>query len=141
MKIMLIVKANEDSESGRMPTTEELAEMGAYNEELANAGVLLAGEGLLPSSTGARVSFTGQGASTVTEGPFAGVGELVAGYWIIDVASKEDAVAWARRIPFGEGGEVEVRKVAEAEDFGEAFTPELREAEADLRARTAERLH
>ncbi|SFQ55029.1 Uncharacterized conserved protein [Amycolatopsis arida] len=135
MRYMMIVKANADSESGRMPKEQELAEMGTYNEELANAGVLVDGNGLLPSSNGARVQFTGKGQTTVVDGPFTETKELVAGYWIIDVASREEAIEWARKVPFGPGGEIEVRKVAEAEDFGEEFTPELREREERLRER------
>lgn len=138
MRFMMIVKANEESESGRMPSTEELTEMGAYNEELVKAGVLLAGDGLQPSSTGVRVTFTGKGTSTVVDGPFTETKELIAGFWIIDVRSKDEAVEWARRVPFGAGGEVEVRKVSEAEDFGEEFTPELRAAEDELRTRLAD---
>jgi hypothetical protein len=132
MRFMMIVKASEDSEAGKLPTTSELTAMGAYNEELVKAGVLLAADGLRASSKGARVTFS-QKQATVTDGPFAEAKELIAGFWIIDVKSQEEAVEWARRVPFDEGG-IEVRQVAEAEDFGEAFTPELREKEADLAA-------
>lgn len=138
MRFMMIVKASEDSEAGRLPTEQELAEMGAYNEQLVNAGVLLDGNGLQPSSTGVRVNFTGKGQSTVVDGPFTETKELVAGYWIIDVKSRDEAIEWARRVPFGPGGQIEVRKVVEAEDFGENFTPELQEAEQRLRERVAE---
>ncbi|WP_448627812.1 YciI family protein [Geodermatophilus sp. URMC 64] len=136
MRYMVIVKANEDSESGRMPTEQELAEMGAYNEELVKAGVMLAGEGLLPSSNGARVRFDKDGRSTVIDGPFAETKELVAGFWILQVSSREEVLEWVKKAPFRDG-EVEVRKIAEAEDFGEAMTPELREQEDRLRAQTA----
>lgn len=142
MRFMVLVKADERSEAGQMPTTEELAEMGRYNEELARAGVLLAGEGLLPSSRGARVRFSGSG-RTVIDGPFAEAKELVAGFWLWEVASQEEAIEWVKRIPFhpapGEEMEVEIRQVAEADDFGEAFTPELREKEEQLRAQSAAR--
>jgi hypothetical protein len=141
MRYMMIVKASDDSESGVLPTEQELAEMGKYNEQLVKAGVLLDGNGLLASSTGARVTFTGKGESTVTDGPFTETKELIAGYWIIDVKSRDEAIEWARRVPFGPGGQVEVRKVAEAEDFGENFTPELREAEDRLRQQVAEQQH
>jgi hypothetical protein len=137
MRYMVIVKANEDSESGRMPTEQELTEMGAYNEELVKAGVMLAGEGLLPSSQGARVRFDKDGKTTVIDGPFAETKELVAGFWILQVSSREEVIEWVKKAPFRDG-EVEIRKVAEAEDFGESFTPELREQEDRLRATAAE---
>src|SRR5215210_426666 len=137
MRYMVIVKANQDSESGRMPSEQELAEMGTYNEELVKAGVMLAGEGLLPSSAGARVRFDKDGRTTVVDGPFAETKELVAGFWILQVSSREEVLEWVKKAPFREG-EVEVRKVAEAEDFGEAMTPELREQEERLRAQSAE---
>jgi hypothetical protein len=133
MRYMVIVKASEDSENGVLPTEQELAEMGAYNEELAKAGVMLAGEGLLPSSKGARVRFSKDGSSTVVDGPFAETKELVAGFWILEVSSREEVIEWAKKIPFREG-EVEIRQVATAEDFGDALTPELREQEDRLRA-------
>jgi hypothetical protein len=135
MRVMVLVKANEDSEKGVMPTTEQLAEMGAFNEELVKAGVMLAGDGLRASSHGKRVRFDG-GATTVIDGPFAETKELVAGYWIWEVASIEEAVEWLKRAPFDGGAEVELRPFHTAEDFGEAFTPELQEQEAALRART-----
>jgi hypothetical protein len=137
MRFMVIVKANQDSEAGVLPSQELLAAMGKYNEELVRAGVMLAGEGLHPSSKGARVRFAG-GRTTVVDGPFAEAKELVAGFWIIQVASRDEAIEWVRRMPQphpGDEAEVEIRQVFEAEDFGEAFTPELREAEARLRAR------
>ncbi|KAA5837320.1 YciI family protein [Saccharopolyspora hirsuta] len=137
MKYMVIVKANDESEAGVMPTEQELAEMTAYNEELAAAGVMVDGNGLLDSRFGARVKFTGRGETTVVDGPFTETKELVAGYWILEVASRDEAIGWARRIPF-QSGEVEIRKVAEEADFGENFTPELREAERRMREQIAE---
>jgi hypothetical protein len=130
---MVLVKANEDSEKGIMPTTEELTEMGAYNEELVKAGVMLAGDGLRASSHAKRVRFDGN-TKTVIDGPFTETKELVAGYWIWEVASLEEAVEWLKRAPFGGGAEVELRPFHTPEDFGEAFTPELQEQEARLRA-------
>ena len=135
MRFMVLVKADERTEAGVMPSQEELAEMGNYNEELARAGVMLAGEGLHPSSKGARVKYSG-GERTVTDGPFTEAKELIAGFWLIQVKSKEEAIEWAKRAPFREG-EVEIRQVFEDEDFGEEFTPELREQEARLRAQAA----
>jgi hypothetical protein len=139
MRFMVIVKASEDSEKGVMPTEPELAEMGAYNEELVKAGVMLAGEGLHPSSKGARVRFEKDGSSTVIDGPFAETKELVAGFWILEVSSREEVIEWVRKAPFRDG-EVEVRQVATADDFGDAMTPELREQEDRLRA-TSEAQH
>ena len=139
MRFMVIVKASEDSEKGVLPTEQELTEMGAYNEELVKAGVMLAGEGLLGSSKGARVRFDKDGSSTVTDGPFAETKELVAGFWILEVSSREEVLEWVKKAPFRDG-EVEVRQVASAEDFGDAYTPELREQEDRLRA-TAEAQH
>lgn len=136
MRFMILVKANADSEAGVLPSTEELAEMGRYNEELVRAGVLLAGEGLHPTSNGARVRFDGS-RRTVVDGPFAETGELLAGFWLIQVKSREEAVEWVRRIPFREG-EVEIRQVFEAADFAPSDpTGELREAEERLRAQVA----
>ena len=139
MRFMVIVKANEDSERGVMPTEQELAEMGAYNEELAKAGVMLAGEGLHPSSKGARVRFDKDGSSTVVDGPFAETKELVAGFWILEVSSREEVIEWARKIPFRDG-EVEIRQVFTAEEFGDAMTPALQEQEDRSRA-TVEAQH
>jgi hypothetical protein len=136
MRFMVIVKANEDTEKGVMPTEQELAEMGAYNEELVRAGVMLAGEGLLPTSKGARVRFDKDGGSTVVDGPFAETKELLAGFWILEVSSREEVLEWVRKAPFRDG-EVEVRQVASADDFGDAMTPELREQEDRLRATAA----
>jgi hypothetical protein len=139
MRFMVIVKGNEDTEKGVLPTEQELIEMGAYNEELVKAGVMLAGEGLLPSSKGARVRFDKDGSSTVVDGPFAETKELVAGFWILEVSSREEVLEWVKKAPFREG-EVEVRQVATADDFGDAMTPELREQEDRLRA-SAEAQH
>jgi hypothetical protein len=135
MRVMAIVKASKDSEAGVMPSEELLAQMGEFNEEMVKAGVLLAGEGLQPSSKGARVSFGG-GERTVTDGPFAETKELIAGYWLMQVRSFDEAVEWMRRCPnpHEEAGEIEIRQVFEAEDFGEEFTPELREQEERIRA-------
>jgi hypothetical protein len=137
MKIMVFVKANADSEAGVMPDEEILTAMGNFNEELVNAGVMVAGEGLHPSSQGKRVRFDGK-KRMVIDGPFAETKELVAGFWIWQVKSMEDAIAWIKRSPFQEG-EVELRPVFEIEDFGEAMTPELREQEERLRAETEKR--
>jgi hypothetical protein len=140
MRFMVIVKATADSEAGVMPSTELLTAMGNYNEELVKAGVMLAGEGLHPSSKGARVRFDAEGKTSVIDGPFAETKELIAGFWIIQVSSLEEAIEWVRRIPSvpGEEAEVEIRQVFEAEDFGDELTPELREQEERLRAQTAE---
>jgi hypothetical protein len=132
MRFMILVKANKDSEAGVMPSQQLLTEMGKFNEELAKAGVLLAGEGLHPSSMGARVRFS-TGKQTVIDGPFAETKELIAGFWIWQVKSKEEAIEWVKRAPFEET-EIEIRQVFEAEDFGAEFTPELREQENRLRA-------
>ena len=137
MRFMVIVKASEESEAGVLPREEVLAEMGRFNEELVKAGVMLAGEGLQPSSKGARVKFEGS-KRTVIDGPFSETKELVAGFWLWQVRSKEEAIEWLKRAPFREG-EVELRQVFEAEDFGESLTPELREQAERLRAQMAER--
>lgn len=133
MRFMMMVRSDRNIEEGAMPTERELAEMAEYNEELGRAGVLLAGEGLHPSSKGVRVTFTG-GEPTVVNGPFP-ASELIGGFWIIQVNSRDEAVEWARRVPFTEG-EIELRQIFEAEDFGEQFTPELREREQRLREQT-----
>ena len=141
MRVMVIVKASADSEAGVMPGEELLTAMGAYNEELVNAGIMLAGEGLHPSSRGKRIRFSGD-ARTVIDGPFAETKELIAGFWLWQVASMEEAVEWAKRCPNpmpGTEAELEIRPVFENEDFGEEFTPELRAQEDRLRARVAER--
>src|SRR2546427_2029811 len=135
MRFMVIVKANKDSEAGVMPGKELLTEMGKFNEELVKAGVMLAAEGLHASSKGARVKFSG-GKRTVIDGPFAETKELIAGFWLWQVKSKEEAIEWLKRAPF-EDSEVEIRQVFETEDFGEALTPELREQEERVRAKTA----
>ena len=135
MRVMVIVKASAESEAGEMPTDELLAEMGNYNEELVNAGLMLAGEGLHPTSKGVRVKFDGD-KRTVTDGPFAETKELIAGFWLWQVDSMDHAIEWLKRAPFDGGTEIEVRPVFEAEDFGEEYTPELREQEERLRKRT-----
>jgi hypothetical protein len=125
MRFMVIVKASKESEAGRLPTEKELTEMGKFNEELIKAGVMLAGEGLQASSKGARVRFDKSGKKTVIDGPFAETKELVAGFWLWQCKSKEEAVEWLKRAPFRNGEEVEIRQVFEATDFGEDFSPEL----------------
>jgi hypothetical protein len=133
MRFIVMVKATKDSEAGVLPTEEQLRQMGEFNDELAKAGVMLAGEGLQASSQGARITYSGS-KRTVRDGPFAETKELVAGFWIWQVKSKQEALEWAKRIPFTDGEEVEIRQVFEAEDFGEAFTPELRQQEERQRA-------
>ena len=137
MRVMVIVKANEDSEAGVMPSTELLTEMGKYNEELVKAGVMLAGEGLHPSSKGKRVRFSGTGRSVV-DGPFAETKELIAGFWILQVKDMDEAIEWVKRCPNPRDGEsvIEIRQVFETEDFGAELTPELREQEERLREQT-----
>ena len=140
MRFMVIVKATKDSEAGVLPDEKLLSEMGKYNEELVKAGVMLAGEGLHPSSKGARVRFSGD-KRTVIDGPFAETKELIAGYWLLQVKSKEEVIEWVKRCPnpFPDTeSEIEIRQVFEAEDFGDEFTPELREAEERMRAQVAE---
>lgn len=135
MRFMIIIKANKDSEAGVLPSEQLLTEMGKFNEELVQAGVMLAGEGLHPSSKGARVKFTG-GKPTVIDGPFAETKELIAGFWIWQVNSLAEAIDWVKRIPNpdnAEEGEIEIRQVFEASDFGDEFTPEAREQEERLR--------
>jgi hypothetical protein len=135
MKVMVMVKATKNSEAGVMPSEKLFAEMGQYNEELVKAGIMLAGDGLHPSLKGKRIKFSG-GKRTVIDGPFAETKELIAGYWVWQVRSMEEAVEWARRCPDpmpGEDAELEIRPIFEAEDFGEAFTPELRAQEERLR--------
>lgn len=138
MKVMVIVKATDDSEAGKLPTAQELTEMGAYNEQLAKAGIMLAGEGLHPSSRGKRLVFTGA-QRKIVDGPFAETKELIAGFWLWQVKSMEEAVEWAKRMPnpARKDGSVEIRQVFSAEDFGEAYTPEVREQEDRIRAETA----
>src|SRR5580704_7963205 len=138
MRVMVIVKANKDSEAGVMPKQKLLAEMGKFNEELAKAGVMLAGEGLHASSKGKRVRFSG-GKRTVIDGPFTETKELIAGFWLWQVRSMEDAIEWVKRCPSPHEGEaeIEIRQVFEAEDFGSEFTPELREQEKRVRDQVA----
>jgi hypothetical protein len=138
MKFMILVKASKDSEAGVMPSTELLTEMGKFNEELVKAGILLSGEGLHPTSKGARIKFSGKD-RTVTEGPFEEEPRtLVAGFWVWQVKSKREAIKWVKRCPnpTGEVGEIEIRQIFDVEDFGEAATPEVREREERLRKRT-----
>ena len=125
MRFMVIVKASKDSEAGRLPTEKELTEMGNFNEELIKAGIMLAGEGLQASSKGARVRFEKNGKKTVIDGPFAETKELVAGFWLWQCKSKEEAIEWLKRAPFRNGEEVEIRQVFEATDFGENFAPDM----------------
>jgi hypothetical protein len=137
MRFMVIVKASKQSEAGVMPKAELLAAMGKFNEEMVKAGIMLAGEGLQPSSKGARIKFSADGKRTVTDGPFAETKELVAGFWLIQVKSKQEAIEWMKRCPCpmgpGEESELEIRQVFEAEDFGAEFTPEERAREERLR--------
>jgi hypothetical protein len=138
MRFMAIIKANKDTEAGVMPSEQLLAEMGKYNEELVKAGVMLAGEGLHPSSKGARVKFDGT-KRTVVDGPFAETKELIAGYWLLQTKSLAEAIEWVKRVPnpTGEQSEIEIRQVFETEDFGPELTPELREQEERVRAMAA----
>jgi len=136
MRFMVLVKANKDSEAGAMPDRKLIEEMGKFNEQLVNAGVMLAGEGLQPSSKGARVRFAG-GKTSVTRGPFSGTEQLVAGFWLWRADSLDEAVAWLKRAPFKDD-EVEIRPVLEADDFGDELTPELREQEKRLRLKVEE---
>lgn len=141
MRFMVIVKADKDSEAGKMPSEQLLAEMGKYNEELANAGVMLAGEGLHPSSKGKRVRFSGS-KRTVIDGPFAETKELISGFWIIQAKSMDEAIEWVRRAPNpfpGTESELEIRPIFEAEDFGEEFTPELQAQEDRIREQIAKK--
>ena len=138
MRFRVIIKADKNTEAGVMPSEKLLADMGKYNEELVKAGVMLAGEGLQPSSKGARVKFSGD-TRTVIDGPFTETKELIAGYWLFQVKSKEEAIEWVKRCPNPLEGEpeIEIRQVFEADDFGAEFTPELREAEERMRAQIA----
>jgi hypothetical protein len=137
MRVMVIVKADKDSEAGVLPDEKILKDMGKYNEELVKAGIMLAGEGLHPSSKGKRVKFSGE-KRTVIDGPFTEAKELIAGFWLWQVKSMEEAVEWLKRAPFDGGTEIEIRQVFEAEDFGAEFTPELKEQEERLRAQIEE---
>ena len=136
MRFMVLVPGNSESEAGEMPSTEMLEGMTKYNEELVKAGVMLAGEGLHPTSKGAKVRFNG-GERIVIDGPFTEAKELVAGYWIWECASREEAIEWLKRAPFGGGVEIELRQIFETDDFGEQLTPELREANERLREQAA----
>ncbi len=141
MRFMVLVKANKDSEAGVLPDAKLLGDMGKFNEELVKAGVLLAGEGLQPSSKGARVRFSADDKRSVVDGPFSETKELVAGFWLFQVKSKEEAIEWIKRCPHpspGINAEIEIRQVFEAEDFGPAMTPEIREQEERLRAQVAQ---
>ncbi len=133
MKFMVIVKASKDTEAGVMPSTEMLTAMGKFNEEMVKAGVMQAGEGLHPTSKGARITYTGKPA--VTHGPFPVTGDLVCGFWLIETKSLDEAIDWMKRAPFDGGAGIEIRQIFSADDFGEALTPELREQEERLRAR------
>jgi hypothetical protein len=137
MRVMVIVKANKDSEAGILPSRDILERMGKYNEQLVNAGIMLAGEGLQASSKGKRVRFSGEN-RTVTDGPFAETKELIAGFWLWKVKSMDEAVEWLKRAPFGGGTEIEIRPLFETEDFGEEFTPELRQREERLREKAGQ---
>ncbi len=139
MQFMVIVKASKDSEAGVMPTTEMLAAMGKFNEELVKAGVIKAGEGLHPTSRGARIKYAGGGQATSSKGPFPLTGDLIAGFWLIETASLDEAIGWMKRAPLLPGDEVDIRQVFTADDFGEALTPELREREERLRAQVEAR--
>ena len=138
MRFMVIVKADKNSEAGVMPSTEMLTAMGKFNEEMVKAGVLLAGEGLHPTSKGARIKYSGK-QRTVTNGPFTVTSDLIAGFWLIQVNSRDEAVEWMKRAPFDSGAEIEIRQIFDAEDFGEALTSELRAQEARLRAQAAKK--
>jgi glutathione S-transferase len=132
MRFMVIVKADSDTEAGKMPSTEMLTAMGKFNEQMCKAGVMQAGEGLHPTSKGARIKYAGKAA--VTHGPFPVTGDLVCGFWLLETKSLDEAVDWMKRAPFDGGAEIEIRQVFSADDFGEALTPELREKEERLRA-------
>ncbi len=138
MRFMVIVKASKDTEAGVMPSTELLTAMGKFNEEMVKAGVMLAGEGLHPTSKGARIKYSAK-EPTVSQGPFAVTGDLVCGFWLIQAKSKDEAIQWMKRAPFDNGAEIEIRQVFDAEDFGEALTPELREQEDRLRKQAGQR--
>jgi glutathione S-transferase len=136
MRFMVIVKASKDTEACVMPRTELLTAMGKFNEDMVKAGVMKAGEGLHPTSKGARIKYSG-GAPVVTEGPFPVTGDLVCGFWLIEVGSKDEAIQWMKRAPFDGGAEIELRQIFSPEDFGEALTPDLREREERLRTEVA----
>ena len=134
MKVMVLVKATEESEAGVMPSEQQLTEMADYNEQLLEAGIMLDGDGLHPSSKGVRVAFDTDGGTTVTEGPFAATSELLSGYWVWQVKDMDEATEWLKRAPF-KGGELEIRPFFEPEDFGDAYTPEIQSREDEMRSR------
>ena len=138
MRFMILVKADRNSEAGILPSQQLMTDMGKFNEELLKAGVMLAGEGLHPTSKGAKVRFSGS-ERTVIDGPFTEAKELVAGYWVWECASRDEAIEWLKRAPFDGGVEIELRQIFEADDFGEQLTPELREANARLREQAAQK--
>jgi hypothetical protein len=138
MRFMVIVKADGNSEAGIMPSTELLTAMGKFNEEMVKAGVMLAGEGLHPSSKGARIKYSGK-ERTLTNGPFSGTGDLVSGFWLIQTKSLDEAITWMKRAPLDGGAEIEIRQVFDADDFGEVLTPELRQQEQRLRAQAGKK--
>jgi hypothetical protein len=138
MRFMVIVKASKESEAGVMPSTELLTAMGKFNEEMVKAGMMQAGEGLHPTSRGARVKYTG-GQGSVSRGPFKLTGDLIAGFWLVETGSLDEAIDWMKRAPFDGDAEIEIRQVFSPDDFGEALTPELRENEARLRAQAAKK--
>jgi hypothetical protein len=138
MRFMVIVKADKNSEAGVMPSTELLTAMGRFNEQMVKAGVMLAGEGLHPTSKGARIKYSGKQPS-VSHGPFPVTSGLIAGFWLIQVKSRDEAIEWMKRAPFDGGAEIEIRQVFDTEDFGEALTPELREQETRLRAQAGKK--
>ncbi len=138
MRFMVIVKASKESEAGVMPSTELLTAMGKFNEEMVKAGMMQAGEGLHPTSRGARVKYTG-GQGSVSRGPFNLTGDLIAGFWLVETGSLDEAIDWMKRAPFDGDAEIEIRQVFSPDDFGEALTPELRENEARLRAQAAKK--
>ena len=136
MRFMVMVPADRDTEAGVLPTEQQLAEMTQYNEQLVKAGIMLAGEGLQPTAKGARIRFGEGGRKTVVDGPFTESKELIAGFWIWQVKSREEAIEWAKRAPFAAGTQLELRQIFESPDFGEAFTPELQAKEEELRAKS-----
>ena len=136
MRFMIMVPGDKETEAGVLPTEQQLSEMMQYNEQLVKAGIMLAGEGLHPTSRGARIRFGEGGKKSVIDGPFTESKELIAGFWIWQVKSREEAIEWAKRAPFPAGTQLEIRQIFEAPDFGEAFTPELQAKEEQLRART-----
>ena len=139
MQFMVVVKANKDTEAGVMPSTELLAAMGKFNEEMVNAGVIKAGEGLHPTSRGARIKYAGGGQATASKGPFPLSSDLIAGFWVIETKSLDEAIGWMKRAPMLPGDEVDIRQVFTSDDFGDALTPELREQEERLRAQVEAR--